>query len=222
MQDKAKLASIIELILLQPGVQLAQVESLCMDAIKNGFAAVCLPPLFIKKAAAILKGSKVKAVAAIGFPFGYHAIEAKMAEILLAIVDGADELEIVINYTAVKNADWQYLANEINHLLSVVNKAGKAARFVLEASELTQDEIINCCQLLAPAEVTMVSTSTGFRGEDISLEQLKFIRKQLPASVALKTFRTIVTLAALEELHEIGIQRVGCNNATIELGNLAG
>jgi deoxyribose-phosphate aldolase len=91
-----EIASYIDHTILKPTALLADIETLCSEAIKYKFVAVCVPPLFVKKAAALLTGTGIKVATVIGFPFGYSAIEAKVAEIVLAIVDGADELDMVI------------------------------------------------------------------------------------------------------------------------------
>ena len=114
------LAPYIDHTILKPGILLSDINRICSEAKEYHFAAVCVPPLMVKAAKAHLKESPVKIATVIGFPFGYSAIEAKIAETVLAIVDGADELDVVINYTAIKNNDWQFVANEINHLTNII------------------------------------------------------------------------------------------------------
>ena len=80
-----------------------------------------------------LSETDVKVATVIGFPFGYSAVEAKIAEIVLAMVDGADELDMVINLLALKNNDWQYLANEITHIMPVVKQKNKIIKIIIES-----------------------------------------------------------------------------------------
>lgn len=87
----------IDHTILKPTTLIADIENLCADARQYKFAAVCVPPPFIRQARQLLEGSDVKVATVIGFPFGYSAVEAKIAEIVLAMVDGADELDMVIN-----------------------------------------------------------------------------------------------------------------------------
>src|SRR5687768_16514546 len=108
------IASYIDHTILKPTTTIAEVEKVCTEAREHRFTAVCIPPLFVKQAKQFLLGSSVKVAKVIGFPFGYSAIEAKVAEIVLAIIDGVDELNVVINISAIKNNDWQFLASEIN------------------------------------------------------------------------------------------------------------
>ena len=97
------LNSYIDHTILKPTTLISDIEKLCAEAIEYQFAAVCIPPNFVKRAKSLVDGSSVKVATVIGFPFGYSAVEAKIAEILLAIVDGVDELDVVINISAIKN-----------------------------------------------------------------------------------------------------------------------
>ena len=76
----------------------------------------------------------MKVATVIGFPFGYSAIEAKVAEVVLAIIDGADELDVVINISAIKNNDWKFLANELNAILPIVKSKGKVIKIIIEST----------------------------------------------------------------------------------------
>ena len=115
---------------MKPIVLIGDIEKLCNEALQYGFAAVCVPPPMVKIAKQFLKDNAVKTATVIGFPFGYSAIEAKIAETLLAIADDADELDVVINLIALKNNDWQYLANEINHILPLVKQQNKIIKIM--------------------------------------------------------------------------------------------
>lgn len=97
-----ELSRYIDHVCIKPDTTMGDVEKLCREAVEYKFNAICVPPLFVKIAKAFTAGSAVKCAAVIGFPFGYSAIEAKVAEIVLAIIDRADELEMVINTSAVK------------------------------------------------------------------------------------------------------------------------
>lgn len=97
-----KLNQYIDHTILKPTTLVSDIEKLCNEAKQYSFAAVCVPPNFVKKAKSLLEASDVKVATVIGFPFGYSAVEAKIAEIVLAMVDGADELDVVINISAIK------------------------------------------------------------------------------------------------------------------------
>src|SRR6185437_1091300 len=122
------IAHYIDHTLLKQTTTLAEIEILCRESIEYGFAAVCIPPLYIKKAKEILVNTDVKVATVVGFPLGYCAIEAKVAEIVLAIVDGVDELDTVVNISAIKNGDWTFLANEINTIMPIIKSKNKVIK----------------------------------------------------------------------------------------------
>ncbi|MFY8166593.1 MAG: deoxyribose-phosphate aldolase, partial [Sediminibacterium sp.] len=132
----------IDHTVLKPTCLVADIHKLCEEAKQFEFAAVCVPPNFVKLAKEYTTGSEVKVATVIGFPFGYSATEAKIAEIILAMLDGADELDIVANISAIKNADWAYIADEINHIMPIVRSKGKTVKIIIESGVLTNEEII--------------------------------------------------------------------------------
>jgi deoxyribose-phosphate aldolase len=185
MIDK-KLTASLDLVKLEPGMLLQDVEALCKQAIQFGCASVCLPALFAARATAMLKGSGVQLIACIGFPYGYQATESKLAEMVLAFVDGVHEVEVLINYTAIKNGDWNFVANEINHLLPIARNAQKKLTIVLETTRLSRPEIIKCCELYSTAEVDGICANTGITASEPALEELAFIRGLIPAPMKYK------------------------------------
>src|SRR5688572_18595780 len=103
------IASYIDHTLLKPTVLISEIEQLCEEAITYEFAAVCVPPILVNKTREFIAGQSVKLATVIGFPFGYSATKAKLAEVQQAMNDGAEELDIVINIAALKNKAWNYL-----------------------------------------------------------------------------------------------------------------
>ena len=180
------IAQYIDHTILKPTTLVSDIEKVCNEAKEYGFAAVCIPPPFVRKAKELLQGSPVKTATVIGFPFGYSVIEAKLAEVVLALVDGADELDIVINLIALKNNDWQYLANEINHLVPVIKEKGKVVKIIIESGVLTDDEIIKCCELYGAAGIDYLKTSTGYAEKGASVHAVRLFKKHLPPSVQIK------------------------------------
>lgn len=198
---------------LKPNVLVADIEKLCKEAIQYNFIAVCVPPPMIRIAKNFLKESNVKTATVIGFPFGYSAIEAKIAEIALAIVDGADELDMVINLIALKNNDWQYLANEINHVMPLIKQNNKIIKIIIESGILTDEEIIRCCELYGAAGIDFLKTSTGYAEKGATPEAVALMRKHLPAAVQIKASGGIRTYAFAQQLIEAGATRLGCSNS---------
>lgn len=205
------IASYIDHTFLKPTALISDIEKLCSEAKPYLFAAVCVPPTFVKLAKQLLNGSTVKTATVIGFPFGYSAVEAKIAEIILAIMDGADELDIVINLIALKNTDWQYLANEINHIMPVAKNKGKVVKIIIESGVLTNDEIIKCCDLYGAVGVDYLKTSTGYAEKGASVEAVRLMRTYLPEHVQIKASGGIRDHAFAKQLIDAGATRLGCS-----------
>jgi deoxyribose-phosphate aldolase len=210
---EGKLNQYIDHTILKPTTTLAEVEKVCAEAKAYQFAAVCIPPLFVKKAKEFVDGSGVKIATVIGFPFGYSAIEAKVAEIVLAMVDGADELDMVINISAIKNNDWSFIANEINIIMPVIKSKNKVIKVIIESGILTDDEIIKCCDIYGMAGVDYVKTSTGYAEKGASVHAVKLIRAHLADSVKIKASGGIKTYTFAKELIDAGATRLGCSSS---------
>ena len=205
------IASYIDHTVLKPTTLVADIEKLCSEAKQYKFAAVCVPPNFVKIAKEHIKESSVNVATVIGFPFGYSAIEAKIAEILLAIVDGADELDVVINISAIKNNDWQYLANEINHIMPIIKQKNKVIKIIIESGVLTDDEIIKCCELYGAAGIDYLKTSTGYAEKGASVHAVELFKKHLPAGVKIKASGGIRDYNFAKQLVDAGATRLGCS-----------
>lgn len=207
------IAPYIDHTLLKPTATLAQIEALCREAMHYGFAAVCVPPLYVKKTKEFLANPEIKVATVIGFPFGYSAIEAKVAEIVLAIVDGADELDMVVNISAIKNADWNFLANEINTVMPIIKNKNKIIKVIIESGILTDDEIIKCCDLYGAAGVDYVKTSTGYAEKGASIHDVQLIRTHLADAIKIKASGGIKSYSFAKELINAGANRLGCSSS---------
>lgn len=201
----------IDHTILKPTTLIADIEKLCSEAKEYDFAAVCIPPPFVKRSKALLQDSQTKTATVIGFPFGYSAIEAKIAEILLAVADGADELDMVINIIALKNNDWLYLANEINHVMTLVQHHQKVIKIIIESGILTDEEIIKCCDLYGAAGIDYLKTSTGYAEKGAATETILLMRKHLPEHVKIKASGGVRTYGFAKELVDAGADRLGCS-----------
>jgi len=201
----------IDHTVLKPTTLVTDIEKLCKEAKQYQFAAVCVPPNFVKKAKSLVEGTSVKVATVIGFPFGYSAVESKIAEIVLAMVDGADELDVVINISAIKNADWVYLANEINHIMPVVKSKNKVIKIIIESGVLTDDEIIKCCELYGVAGIDYLKTSTGYAEKGATIEAVKLFRLHLPEQVQIKASGGIRDHVFAQQLIDAGATRLGCS-----------
>ncbi len=198
---------------LKPTTLLGDVKRVCAEAKEHRFAAVCIPPLFVKKAKEFLADTDVKVATVIGFPFGYNAVESKVAEIVLAIVDGADELDMVVNISAIKNKDWNFIGDEINTVMPIVKNKKKVIKVIIESGILTEDEIIKCCDIYGMAGVDFVKTSTGYAEKGATLHAVELIRRHLADNVQIKASGGIKTFAFAKELIEAGANRIGSSGS---------
>ena len=208
-----QIAAYIDHTILKPTTTIQDIETLCAEAIQYHFAAVCVPPPFVKKAASLVSGSSVKVATVIGFPFGYSAIEAKVAETVLAVIDGADELDMVMNISALKNNDWQFLAGEINAVLPIVRKRDKIIKIIVESGLLTNEEIIKCCDLYGAAGVDFLKTSTGYAEKGATIEAVQLMRKHLANKIQIKASGGIKTYTFAKQLIDAGATRIGCSSS---------
>jgi deoxyribose-phosphate aldolase len=209
--EKRSLNKYIDHTILKPTCLVSDIEKLCAEAKQYDFAAVCVPPHFVKLAKEKLLGSTVQVATVIGFPFGYSATEAKIAEIILAMVDGADELDVVANISAIKNADWSAIADEINHIMPIIRSKNKVVKIIIESGVLTDDEIIKCCDIYGIAGIDYLKTSTGYAEKGASVETVKLFRKHLPDQVQIKASGGIRDYAAAKLMIDAGATRIGCS-----------
>ena len=207
------IAKYIDHTLLKPTTTLLEIENLSKEALEYGFAAVCVPPLFVKKAKEFTNNSAIKVATVIGFPLGYSAIEAKVAEIVLAMVDGADELDMVINISAIKNSDWNFIANEINTIIPIIKNRDKVIKVIIESGVLTDDEIIKCCDIYGAAGVDYVKTSTGYAEKGATLHAVKLIRTHIADQVKIKASGGIKSFEFAKQLIDAGADRLGCSSS---------
>ena len=205
----------IDHTILKPTCLVSDIEKLCAEAKQFDFAAVCVPPNFVKLAKEKMVGSTVQVATVIGFPFGYSATEAKIAEIILAMVDGADELDVVANIAAIKNGDWSAIADEINHIMPIIRSKNKVVKIIIESGVLTDDEIIKCCDIYGIAGIDYLKTSTGYAEKGASVEAVKLFRKHLPDQVQIKASGGIRDYAAAKLMIDAGATRIGCSAGVV-------
>lgn len=203
----------IDHTLLKPTTTLKEIGKLCEEAVEFNFAAVCVPPLFAKIAKELTRESDVKMATVIGFPFGYSAIEAKTAEIVLAIIDEADELDMVANLSAIKTGDWDYLEQEISTIMPLIINKQRTIKVIIESGILSDEEIVKCCELYSKYHIHYLKTSTGFASKGASVHAVELMRSHLPETVKIKASGGIRTYQFAEELIAAGADRIGCSSS---------
>ena len=185
-----------------------EIVQLCHEALENGFAAVCVPPYYIKQAVNILEDSMVSVATVIGFPMGYSNTPSKVEEIKRAIDEGIDEVDVVINIAAVKDGNWNFVKNDINSTTTAGHLKGKIVKIILETSLLTGEEIHKLCEICSEIGVNYVKNSTGFNG-GATTEVIAMLRHLLPENIKIKAAGGIRTREDAEKLIAAGADRIG-------------
>ncbi len=242
----------IDHTLLKPTATYSEIIQLCEEAHKYKFKAVCVPPNFVKLAKLILsswdvrkhiphnqislresisekmwidtqKGEcNVKVCTVIGFPFGYSTTDTKKIEIIRALEDGADELDIVQCVSAVKNGDYSYVKDEIAACLQTIRKSKyqPIVKVILESGILTDEEIIGCCSIYSGyavktdiySQLDFLKTSTGCVEQGASVHQVELINKHKHNLQEIKASGGIRDIKFAEELIAAGATRLGCSS----------
>ncbi len=205
------LASKIDHTLLKADASEKEVKKICAEAKEFGFAAVCIPPYFVRKCKLWLTDTNVKVATVVGFPLGYAHTPAKVEEARRAIDEGADEIDMVINIIALKAGDWNYLKNELTSAATIVQLRGGKLKVILETGLLTDAEIIKACELCKEMTVDFVKTSTGTIQPGATVEVVKLLRANLPKTIKIKASGGIRDKEFALQLIEAGADRLGCS-----------
>ena len=203
--------------LLKPDATEAQIMKLLSEAAAYEFASVCVNGSFVSAAAEYLQETDVKVACVVGFPLGAQTADAKAAEARIAIADGADEIDMVINIGAAKDGRWDYIRYEI-HLLAQLCHEAKAKdggpvllKVILETCLLTDDEIVLACQMAKRAEADFVKTSTGFSTGGATTHHVELMRQTVSDDLQIKASGGIRTLADAQAMIDAGADRLGCS-----------
>lgn len=190
-----------------------QVQKICSEAIKNHFFAVCVPSYYVREAFLLLENTPVKVATVVGFPMGYVTTPAKVEETKRAIDDGADEVDMVVNISAIKDKSWTYVKNDIESVTRTAHLRSKLVKVILEVCLLTKEEIEKLCEICTELEVNFVKTSTGFNGPGATVDNVAHLRSLLPPSIKIKASGGIKTAAQAIQLLEAGADRIGTSSA---------
>ena len=206
--DTATILSHVDHTLLKPEATWEQIKTLCDEAMEFGCATVCIPPSFVKQAAAYVQGN-LKICTVIGFPNGYNTTAAKIFETKDAVENGASEIDMVINNGMVKDRQWDDIAHEIAGIKAAC--LGRPLKVIIETCLLSDMEKIKLCQLAAKEEVAYVKTSTGFSTGGATREDVALLRENLPACVKVKASGGIRTLEDGQAYLDLGAARLGAS-----------
>jgi deoxyribose-phosphate aldolase len=192
--------------LLRVDATSAEMMELCDQAIRYGCASVCIPPCHVAGAKRYVAG-RMKICTVIGFPNGYSTTAVKAYEAADAIRNGADEVDMVINLSMVKDGCWDDVKNDI----LAVRKAckDKILKVIIECCLLTEQEKIRLCEIVSECGADFIKTSTGFSKGGATPEDVKLMRAYCPESVKVKAAGGISSLEDAEEFLALGAERLG-------------
>ena len=203
------IAGMIDHSLLAPTLTDRDLEAGCRLALQYGVASVCILPFAVAHAAAMLRGSGVRATTTIGFPHGAHATAVKRAEAERALADGAEELDMVVNVSKVLSGDWGYVADDIAAVLGAAHAAGAKVKVIFENCYLQDDHKVRLCEVCGRLGADWVKTSTGYGAGGATVEDLRLMRRHAPPHVQVKAAGGVRDLDKVLEVRAIGVTRVG-------------
>jgi deoxyribose-phosphate aldolase len=210
------IAKTIDHSLLRPELDDAFVEDGCRLAARYDVASVCVPPVHVPRAAAILAGTDVKVGTVVGFPHGYATTETKVAETRQALAEGATEIDMVIQIGALKSGRDADVQADIAAVVEAARSGGAIVKVIFENAYLSDDEKVLACHLTEAAGAAFVKTSTGFAPTGATHDDLRLMRANTSAHIAVKAAGGVRTLDALLEVMALGVTRIGATaTATI-------
>lgn len=203
----------IEHTLLKQDAKLEDFTKLFNEAKEHQFLGVCINPAYVKLAKENLKNSDVKVVTVVGFPLGANRSDVKAYETSKAVEDGADEIDMVINVTALKNKDYDFVVNDIKAVKAACQD--KLLKVILETDLLEKDEIKKACELCVEAKADFVKTSTGFvkGGVGAKVEDVKLMYETVfPHGLKVKASGGIRDKETAIKMIEAGAERLGTSS----------
>jgi deoxyribose-phosphate aldolase len=195
--------------LLKASASWLEIEKVCGEALVYKTASACIPPSYVRQAAAAFPALNLCAV--VGFPLGYSVLSAKERETEEALADGASEIDMVINIGAVKNNDFLAVEREIAALKRICGE--RILKAIVETCYLTQEEKKGLCITVANAGADYIKTSTGFGSAGAALDDIALFKKHIGRDVKIKAAGGIRTKESFIAFLAAGCSRIGSSSA---------
>lgn len=209
-------AKTVDHTLLKPDATEDQIKTLCEEAAYYHFAAVCIPPCYVKTAAKELRGTDVKVATVVSFPFGNDATAVKISAVREAITRGASEIDVVMNISKFLSGEFDYVADELSSLTQEVSVVAMnnglndvVMKVIIETAYLTNKMKRLATQIVASSGADFVKTSTGFGPGGATPEDVTLLREEAPEGLAVKASGGIKTLEDALEILNAGASRLG-------------
>ena len=201
------LAKYIDHTILKPEATSQDIERLCSEATEHKFAAVCVNPCYVKLAVGLLVGTGVKVATVIGFPLGANLSVVKAFEAQQAILHGADEIDMVINIGAAKQAQWEVVLDDIRKV--VAGADGHHVKVIVETALLTEEEKRKVCNIVLHSGAHYIKTSTGFSTGGATVNDIKLFKTIVGEKIGIKASGGVRTRGDAEEMIAAGASRLG-------------
>ena len=223
MISRTKLAGMIDHSVLRPDSTEEDVRNGCKLAVKLGLAAVVVNPTHVPIVATNLKGSRVKTCSVVSFPFGLSSKEVKLAEARSALAQGAEEIDMVMNFSALRSRREDYVLNEIRSIVELTKTQAKKAivKVILETCYLSEAEKKKACLLAVEGGADFVKTSTGFGSAGATLDDVRLMREAVGSRLGVKAAGGIRTLEQALGMVEAGANRIGTSSSLSILERMA-
>lgn len=205
------LARMIDHTMLKPEATPQEITTLCEEAKTYNFASVCVNPSYVQLCRQLLIGTQVKVCTVIGFPLGATTTAVKRLEAEEALINGAEEVDMVINIGKLKAGDYDYVFNDINQIATVAKSKNAVLKVILETALLTDEEKIKACILSKQAKADFVKTSTGFSKGGATTADVALMRYVVGSSVGVKASGGVRTLEDAELMIKSGADRIGAS-----------
>ena len=204
--DRNKILSAVDHTLLTQNATWEDIKQILDDGIKYNVASACIPASYVKKAKEYV-GDKLPICTVIGFPNGYSTTAVKIFETEDAIKNGADEIDMVINITDVKNENFDAILEEIKDIHKACN--GKILKVIIETCLLTEEEKIKMCEIVTKSGAEYIKTSTGFSTGGATFNDIALMKKYVGKDVKIKAAGGISSLDDAAKFMELGADRLG-------------
>jgi deoxyribose-phosphate aldolase len=184
----------------------------CAEAVEYKFKSVCVNPIWVKTVTKALKGSGVLTCSVIGFPLGATPSDVKAFEARGAVLDGADEIDMVINMAAARANDKGALVDDITAVAEAVHAGEAILKVIIETSMLTDEQKVIACEAAVEAGADFVKTSTGFNGGGATVEDVALMRKTVGPDVGVKASGGVRSLTDAQAMIAAGATRIGASS----------
>ncbi len=208
---EADIARLIDHTLLKPDATREEIRKVCLEALKYGFASVCINPWNVSQVAELLRGSEVRVCTVVGFPLGATLPQVKVFEAEEAIKLGAQEIDMVINVGALKSKLDEAVEADIRGVVDASHRGGAICKVILETSLLTTEEKVRGSLAAKNAGANFVKTSTGFSTGGATAEDVRLMRAVVGGEIGVKASGGVRSLDDVQKMVEAGATRIGAS-----------